>query len=193
MNSKLRLALIALGILTAAYVPVSHTIKRLPQATPRFSQQAVVERVVKRARPGELILATTDQYLMPFAERIWTDVRDGKPPSVVWVFPSEVAFDEGYGTVAAQRLGCALATRNGLNVIWGIHGPWVTSFDRSSGRAQIVVPDGLAGHVHADFVVEEVMYEVVDGFYFRGRLTAATLEPAGDILFQADRPAACGG
>ncbi len=193
MNAKLRLVPIALGILTAGYVPASHTLKRLPQATPRFSQQAVVEQVVNRARPGELIFATTDQYLMPFAERIWTGVRDGKPPSVVWVFPSEGAFNEDYGTLAAQRFGCALAARNGLNVIWGIHGPRVTAFDRSSGRAQIVVPDGLAGDVRADFVVEEVMYEVVDGFYFRGRVTGATLEPAGDILFQADQPAACGG
>ena len=162
-----RIAVLAIGLLSVGFVPLSHLFKHLLSGPSRFSAQTARELLADDIQAFPL-LASTDRFLMPFAAELWDEIREDRPPNKAWVFPALVAFDPDAGPRYANALACFLERQGDAGVVWGLE----RALFRERRDAQAVVSIGLGvwNELIADLSIDSIAYEFRDGMYVRGRV-----------------------
>ena len=183
-----------LGTLAASFVPASHFLKHLVAAEPRYHHLTALRQVGPQLDDQDLLLATTDRFLVPFADRVagqFNPEANSRPAGYI-VFP-QVNFDPVQTVAVISEFACILHARGGRDIVWGLVSSYVIVSDQESDRITISIQSHL-GSVFVEFRVSDVLYEFVDGFYLRGdalKVTAPNLDGGTEVVFPIPQGVEC--
>ena len=185
---------LALATVMIAYVPLSHILKHVVAAEPRYHHFVAQREVGEQVTDRELVLVSPDRLLFPFFDRIRSQFQSDDPdrPAAYIIF-SPNFFDDPMSAKVIADFSCALDARGGQDILWGILFEYVNYIDRENGRAIFEVRTHL-GHLVVDFQFDEILHEFHNGFFVRGsvlQIVAPTLDGGTHIAFPISSDASC--
>lgn len=178
-------AVVGMTILVA-FSPAAHMLKHVLSAEPRYDGWLAREAVHGQIKPGDLLYFSNDQYLLPFLDLVSKKYKGQALVGTYWIFPYLV-IGRDYEARTVTDFVCHVARHEESDIIWGVSKEYLSDFNK--GTSGFIVNLGFWRQFKIDFTYSEILYEVYDGLFARGRIEQIRqidegAEDAGRIIYR---------